>query len=128
TNGSGVKFAQRPVEGARPSPTAKAERLILDGQQRTTALFQALLMRTPVQTQDVRKKPLTVWFYVDIQKALDPQADREDAILVIPEEKQVKTFRGEIQLDLSTPEAEYERLCFPLNQLFHYEDWEDGFE
>lgn len=68
TGGSTVRFKQRPVEGATPSPTQKAERLILDGQQRLTSLFQALMLNVPVKTQDVRKRPLDLWFYVDMLK------------------------------------------------------------
>jgi hypothetical protein len=39
-----VRFQSRPVEGASPPSACNLERLILDGQQRLTALFQALFM------------------------------------------------------------------------------------
>lgn len=40
--GGEVRFKQRPLEGVRSN--GQAERLILDGQQRLTSLFQALLL------------------------------------------------------------------------------------
>src|SRR5262245_8747064 len=44
TGGAGVKFKQRPIEGAAPPTGVRASRLILDGQQRLTSLFQALTL------------------------------------------------------------------------------------
>jgi uncharacterized protein with ParB-like and HNH nuclease domain len=40
--GGDVRFKERAIEGAEP--TVEAQRLILDGQQRLTSLFQALLL------------------------------------------------------------------------------------
>src|SRR4051812_36932730 len=51
TGGGGVRFQQRPVEGVTPNG-ARADRLILDGQQRLTSLFQSLMLQTPIQTRD----------------------------------------------------------------------------
>src|SRR5687768_14586959 len=42
--GESVRFKQRPVTGAQPPQNARVERLILDGQQRLTALFQSLML------------------------------------------------------------------------------------
>src|SRR5437667_7990082 len=53
TGGDEVRFKERPIEGAIPTSTA-AERLILDGQQRLTSLFQSLIMGKPVATRDDR--------------------------------------------------------------------------
>jgi uncharacterized protein with ParB-like and HNH nuclease domain len=51
--GGDVRFKTRPVEGVAQSG-ARPERLILDGQQRMTSLYQSLYRREPVETQDVR--------------------------------------------------------------------------
>jgi hypothetical protein len=128
TGGSAVRFKQRAIEGAEESAKGQAERLILDGQQRVTSLFQSLMLEKPVHTQDVRKKPTDVWFYVDMQKALDPNADREDAFVLLPEDKKVKNFRGEVEADYSTREAEYAAHLFPLNHVFSHEAWEEGYQ
>lgn len=81
--GGDVRFKWRPVEGATPPPGTEPDTLILDGQQRMTSLFQSLMLGKPVETQNQRKQRITGWFYVDMVKALDPQADREDAIRLL---------------------------------------------
>ena len=77
--GGEVRFKHRPIQGA--TPTRAAQRLILDGQQRITSLYQALKLGRPLQTQDAHRRSLSGWFYVDMDKALDPHLDREEAFL-----------------------------------------------
>ncbi len=127
TGGEGVRFKQRPFEGATPPANAKAERLILDGQQRLTALYQSLLLQAPVKTHDARKRPLQGWLYIDMQRALEPGADREEAIRLLPEDRSVRNFRGEVQEDYSTPEKEYAAHLFPLNRVFDSQKWRAAF-
>ena len=45
--GETVRFKQRPLEGAPVPGDREAERLILDGQQRLTSLFQSLIANKP---------------------------------------------------------------------------------
>lgn len=55
TGGEGVRFKPRPVEGtADELKSIQPERLILDGQQRLTSLFQSLCSGQPVATRDAR--------------------------------------------------------------------------
>ena len=54
--GETVRFKQRPIEGVSVSATGGAERLILDGQQRLTSLFQSLRLSRPVLTRDQRDR------------------------------------------------------------------------
>ena len=121
--GGHVKFKERPIEGLKFESKLKPERLILDGQQRLTSLYRALMHQDPVQTQDIRKKPITGWFYIDIEAALKDDENREDTIKFIPEDKKVKSFRGEIAKDYSNPEQEYQDRLFPLNKVFEYRNW-----
>jgi hypothetical protein len=59
------------------------------------------------------------WFYIDIQKALRADADREEAVFAVPEDRRLKiNFDRDILLDLSKPEFEYEKLMYPLNRVF----------
>ena len=57
-----------------------ADRLILDGQQRLTSLFQALRLDQAVLTRDQRGQPIKRWYYIDMQRALDENVDREEAL------------------------------------------------
>jgi hypothetical protein len=109
--GGDIQFKQRSVEGATPPAGTQVERLILDGQQRMTSLFQALLLDKPVQSQDVRKHPVSRWFYVGIRGALDPHTDHEETIRFLPPDRAVRNFRGEPIEDLSAPERSISDTC-----------------
>jgi len=126
--GGDVRFKLRPVEGATPPAGSHPERLILDGQQRLTSLFQSLASARSVQTQDVRKHPVSGWFYMDMRMALKPDADREDAIVFLPADRVQRNFRGEAIADYSTPEKEYAACLFPLAKVFDPDDWSMGFQ
>lgn len=128
--GGPVNFKPRPVEGA---PTAAKDTeplsLLLDGQQRMTSLYQVTIRNKVVETETPKKKKVKRWFYIDIRKAMDPQADREEAIIGVPEDRQVRVdFGRDVVLDLSGPAAEYQRLMFPVSQVFDWDAWQDGFD
>ncbi len=127
TGGNGVRFKPRPVEGVNLDKTCLPERLILDGQQRLTSLFLALYSDKPVETKDTRGDTIRRWYYLDIKKILRPDEDREDAIVGLPENRQVLNFRGEVEADYSTAEREYQANLFPLSQLFGYSRWRSGY-
>jgi hypothetical protein len=116
TGNPDVRFKARSVAGA-PSSSSEPERMLLDGQQRMTSLYQALASGEVVQTQDDHKKPIKRWYYIDIHAALDPNADRDEAIISVPETRQVRTLH-EFKLDLSTVELEWEQCLFPLRLVF----------
>jgi hypothetical protein len=120
TGGTDVQFATRMVSGVDVSDATKpAERLILDGQQRLTSLYQALASSRPVQTQDARKKRLERWFYLNMDLALDPDGDRELAIVAVPADRKLRdNFGKDITLDLSTQELECQNEMFPLASIF----------
>ncbi len=88
--------------------------LLLDGQQRLSSLFQALWLAAPMETSDSRGKPVERWYYVDIEKAIGPSADRDEAILSVPADKVLRTdFNLTVVRDLSTEEAECAAGLFP---------------
>jgi len=121
--GGNVKFQERPIEGLSFDSKIKPERLILDGQQRITSLYRALLHQEPVQTKDIRKKPVTGWFYIDIEAALQDDENREESIKFIPTDKKLKLQKGESTKDYSNVELEYEDRFFPLNKVFDSDRW-----
>ena len=126
--GDSVRFKQRPLEGV-PTPVQRnAERLILDGQQRLTSLFQSLRLDRPVLTRDQRGREIERWYYVDMRRALDPNTDREDAVVSLPADRQIKRFGRDVVEDYSTPEREYEAMLFPLSRAFDASAWRMDFE
>ena len=125
---TGVVFAYRPIEGAPVAAQSKPEQLLLDGQQRMTLLYQSCMRRQVVATITAKKRLVKRWFYIDIMKALNSEADRDSAIFALPEDRKLKAnFDKDIVLDLSVAELEYENLMFPLNQVFSTEEWMQGF-
>ena len=126
--GETIRFKQRPLEGAPASGDRMADRLILDGQQRLTSLFQSLRLDRPVLTRDQRGRQIKRWYYIDMQLALDPNGDREEAVISLPEDRQIKRFGRDVVRDYSTSEREYEAMLFPLFKVFDSRKWRVGFE
>lgn len=128
TGGEHVRFKPRPLAGtpARLRDVAP-ESLILDGQQRLTSLYEALMSESVVETKDAKGKPIHRWYYFDMKKAVDGNDDREDAVMSVPEGKQVKAFGGEITLDVTTPDREYAADLFPANLTFKSAEWRQGY-
>jgi hypothetical protein len=120
TGGTDAQFATRFVSGVDvASANRDAERLILDGQQRLTSLFQALESGRVVQTQDSRRQRIERWFYIAMDEALDPDGDREAAIVAVPADKVRRDDFGRgVDLDLSTTQLEITREYFPLSIVF----------
>jgi hypothetical protein len=115
--GDGVRFAPKPLAGVVAMPVSPDE-LLLDGQQRLTSLFQALYSGLPVDTTDARGKRLTRRYYVDIAKALDPEVDREEAIVSVPEDRKLRDDFGRMVVaDYSTTELECKAEMFPLSRV-----------
>ena len=101
--GGPVNFKPRPIEGAPVEARAVTpQSLLLDGQQRMTSLYQVTLRNRVVETVTPKNKKVKRWFYIDIQKALDPSIDREEAILGVPEDRVIRSNFGRgVILDLS---------------------------
>ena len=118
-----VAFAVRPVEGAPPA-IKPLEAYLLDGQQRMTSLYQSTSTRSPVLTQTAKKRPARLHFYFDIKAALNPNVARRDAIVAVPEDRIIReNFGRDIALDLSTEEAEFAALHFPIDRIFEAQLW-----
>lgn len=120
TGGDNLHFKVRLFEGVDGSKkTVKPDTLVLDGQQRNTSIYRSLYSKLPVETTDSKKKPIKRYYYINIPKALDTLTDRIDAIVSVPESRIIlKDIGRKIDLDLSSPEKEYEQHYFPLNLIF----------
>jgi hypothetical protein len=127
--GGDAKFKVRPVEGLDASalPPDRAEQLLLDGQQRLTSLTQVLMLKTPTETRDSKKKKLNRHYYINIEHALQSEEQIEDAIVGVDERRTLrKNFDRDIVLDLSSPEREYAEFYFPCDQILKSDEWESG--
>ena len=127
--GGNIRLKSRMIEGATEPQQNNAEAFLLDGQQRLTSLYQSLLHEGPVNTHDARGRRIKRWYYVDMQKAMDPDFEREDAIISVPENKiETKNFGREIAHNLSSRELEFEKHMMPTERLLDSKtDWLLGY-
>ena len=111
-----IHFKHKPIEGSGANPNTKPDELILDGQQRLTSLYNALYSKSPVHTKTDKGKEIDRYYYLDIEKALDPSADDEEVVISIPSTRKVTSdFGRRIDKDLSTRQDEFRLKMFPLN-------------
>ena len=119
---TGIKFKYRLFEGVdKQYESVVPDSLVLDGQQRLTTLYQVFMSKNPVVTRMDTDKDSTIkrYYYIDIEKAINPEIERLDAIISISEDKiKTENIGREIILDLRTREDEYKNLMFPLNLTF----------
>lgn len=133
-HGDSVRFKCRRFTGVSCPEDVLPDWLVLDGQQRLTTLYQVFMSKKAVETRldTNRDKTIFRYYYLDIKKCLDPEADRLDAIVSISDKKQILSDIGRtVVLDLSTQENEFDHLMFPLNLVFspnEIDDWRYGME
>ena len=125
-----IHFKYRPIEGV-PISNSTPEELILDGQQRLTSLYSALYSRKPVNTTTDKGDKIKRYYYINIEKAIDKTEDRLEAIISVPENRIVTSnFGRTVELDVSSPDKEYEKKLFPLNIILDYakvSEWQNHF-
>ncbi len=128
TGNENIRFKTKPVEGAPSANGTKPEFLILDGQQRITSLYQAIITNRVVSTRDSRGYEIKRWYYIDMLKAMDPDTDLEEAIFSINENKILTQNIGRtVVLDLSTEVNEFKNLMYPVCMVDEYDEWRTRF-
>lgn len=125
--GSEVRLKYRSFEGTH-GISREPDYLVLDGQQRLTSLYCSLFGKDPVSTSNERGQKLKRFYYLDMRRCLDPEEDREDAIVSISDKRVVTEDIGrKIVLDLTSREREIEELMFPANLVFDSQGRDDWF-
>ena len=129
--GDTIRFKCRPFTGT--STNVSPDMLVLDGQQRLTSIFTSMFCRDAVPTRTDKNQTINRYYYLNIIKCLDDDADREeDAILSIRDDKTVRSdFDRQIDLDLRTRENEFKNHMFPLNIVYDYgacSDWRNDYQ
>ncbi len=127
----GVPFKPRLFAGVQLQPAPKPKTLVLDGQQRLTSMYLSLRSGQPVPTRTEKGADIRRLYFLDMAKCLEPNADREEAVISVPESLQVTSdFGRKVDLDVSTPELQYAQRLFPVALLFDIQGfmtWESGF-
>lgn len=116
--GDQVRFKPKPITGATRT-SQEPGLLLLDGQQRTTSLFQALSGDGVVDTEDERKKKLQRRYFLDIEKSLGDAREQDEAVRSIPAGGRItENFGKNVVTDLSTTERQQELGIMPFVELF----------
>jgi hypothetical protein len=126
-----IRFKYRPIEGTGAAFNTEPDELILDGQQRLTSLYNALYSKNPVHTKTEKGAEIDRYYYLDIEKAVDPSADDDVVVVSIPATKRVTSdFGRKIVIDLSTQQDEFQLKMFPLNIILDsgmQQDWQNKY-
>lgn len=113
-----IKFKYRTIKGVGQRDLTP-DFLVLDGQQRLTSIYQATFSKNPVATKTDKGKEIERYYYLSMEKCMDENEDRYDAVLPVPADRKIKeNFDRDIKLDLSDQQKEYEHKMFPVNIVF----------
>ena len=109
------RLSNRPFAGVNLSATPLAKTLVLDGQQRLTALFQACQSGRPVTTES-RRDTAQRHYYFNMNDCI-ADADREECVI----------SENANQPKHHEPMKQYEDEVFPAQMMFNYRQWRDGY-
>lgn len=127
----GVPFKPCLFEGVTLQPEPDPRILVLDGQQRLTSMYLALRSGKPVKTKTEKGEEIHRVYFLDMGKCLDPEADREEAVISLPHTLKVTSdFGRKVELDLSTPVLQYQQRMFPIALIFDaqgFMNWKMGY-
>lgn len=113
-----IKFKYRTIKGVGQRDLTP-DFLVLDGQQRLTSIYQATFSKNPVATKTDKGKEIERYYYLSMEKCMDENEDRYDAVLPVPADRKIKeNFDRDVKLDLSDQQKEYEHKMFPVNIVF----------
>lgn len=107
-----LPFGTRPIAGA-PAGDGAPEFLILDGQQRLTALHYVF------SAPDIPLRGTSYPYRFFIHLARIQEVEREDDV--------VWSVRADAVGDLDRREVQYERAVLPLSELPRWEEWHHGY-
>jgi hypothetical protein len=106
---SSVVLTNVPVTNKEP------KRLLLDGQQRLTSLYQTLCFSGPVDTTDTKKKEKKRYYYFCIDEMIKEDFDEENLIFIANHDKYSRKTGTSDAYDLTSIERECESGLFPTS-------------
>lgn len=112
--GENAKFSSVVLKNV-PETNITPKRLLLDGQQRLTSLYQVLKYDGAVDTTDVRKKELKRYYYFNILEIIKEDIDEENVVIIANENKYSKKTGTVEAYDYSTIDKECASDVFPTN-------------
>lgn len=117
-------FTYRCVDGAKTpeNATIPPDDMIVDGQQRLTAAYQACYSKGPVRLELDQRHQYRLYFF-DIRKAISTANSVENAIVSLAVDVDGRPLRGERD-SYTDPSVQFEKGIFPINRIFQFDEWE----
>jgi len=112
--GDNAKYYSVVLENV-PQTDAKPKRLLLDGQQRLTSLYQTLKYNNAVNTTDTRKKELKRYYYISILEMIKDDIDEDNVVIIVNDKKKSKKTGTVEAYDYTSIGKECESDVFPVN-------------
>ena len=84
-----IKFKYRTIKGVGQRDLAP-DFLVLDGQQRLTSIYQATYSKNPVATKTDKGKEIERYYYLSMEKCMNENEDRYDAVLPVSADRKIK--------------------------------------
>jgi len=112
--GENAKYYSVVLENV-PQTDTKPKRLLLDGQQRLTSLYQTLKYKNAVDTIDARKKELKRYYYINILEMIKDDIDEDNVVIIVNDNKKSKKTGTAEAYDYTSIEKECESDVFPIN-------------
>jgi hypothetical protein len=112
--GENAKYYSVTLENV-PKTGSTPKRLLLDGQQRLTSLYQTLKSNGAVNTTDTRKKELKRHYYINILEMIKNDIDEDNVVIIANEKKKSKKTGTVEAYDYTTIENECNNDVFPVN-------------
>jgi len=117
--GENLRFKPKPIEGVDPVAAQQPRRLLLDGQQRLTSLFQSLTGEGMVETVDGRGQPMVRRYFIDIAAAMTVGDGHRDVVRSLPADGVVRPSSGRAQpFEVATPHGQFAAGLMPVTALF----------
>ena len=118
----------RSIEGVPESDNAVPDVLLLDGQQRMTALYLCLMSSEPVETSSGRSRTKRHYF-VDMQVAVGGDLDDPNLIRASSDKGELETTDGfSDQSDFTIRDNQIKGHLFPTHLLLEPEPWLNEYE
>lgn len=126
--GGHLKFDHIPVFSVDPLSVVgtSPSRLIMDGQQRVTSMYQVLYSKKPVALRKGKKTEYR-YYYFDMEKASEAGRDLSESIISVAVDETGHPLQNGHE-DYSNPSVLFERRIFPLNFMFDFREWEKQYK
>ena len=125
TGSESLRFEARRIEGVTGAETEPGM-LILDGQQRLTALFQSLKLEKGAYTLTSSGSKRQRYYYLDMEQSIEEGVERIETVRSCGEDHQLRISDYE-HITLTSPKEQYEHGMFPTHKIFDGAEWRRGY-